>query len=125
MKKAFHVIVSSFEALPVSQDKTYHKRHCMLESMSRVKSFEVLLYLECDALVLDLFHHLVASIKDDHSPPLLAHIESILDGILEEADDLLLEFLISILSWSQAMGMGCPSSIAQVMSKRVQEVCAS
>lgn len=74
---------------------------------------------------MDLFHHLVASNKDDHSPPLLAHIESILDGILEEADDLLLEFLISILSWSQAMGMSCPSSTAQVMSKRVQEVCAS
>ena len=77
--------------------------------MSRVKSFEVLLDLECDAFVLDLFHHFVASIKDDHSPPLLAHIESILVGILEEADDLLWEFLVSILSRSQAMGMGCPS----------------
>jgi len=34
----------------------------------------------------------------------------------------LLEFLISILSRSQAIGS--PSSIAQVMSKRVLETCA-
>jgi len=56
--------------------------------------------LECNVFVLDIVHHLLASTEDDHSPLLLAHIESILLGILDEADDLLLEFLISILSTS-------------------------
>ena len=70
-----------------------------------------------------IFRHLVASIKKDLSPLLLAHIEPILIGILEEADDPLLEFLISILSRSEAMGS--PSSTTQVMSKRVLETCAS
>ena len=61
--------------------------------------------------------------RDDHSPLLLAHIESILMGILDEANDLLLEFLISILSQSQVKGS--PSSIAHIMSKRLLETCAS
>jgi len=83
----------------------------------------MLLDLEIDALVEDIFHHLLASTKDDHSPLLFAQIESILVGILDEADDLLLEFLISIFSRSQAMDG--PSSIAQVMSTKVLEICAS
>ena len=58
----------------------------------------MLLHLECGALGMDIFHHLVASFKDDHSPLLIAHIESILVAILDEANDLLLEFLISIVS---------------------------
>jgi len=46
----------------------------ILEQMSKVKSYVVLLDLEYDALVLDIFDHLLASIQDDHSPLLLAHI---------------------------------------------------
>jgi len=54
---------------------------------------------------------------------MLAHVECILVGILNEADDILLEFLISILSQSQTMGSTL--STAQVLSKKVLETCAS
>ncbi|KAJ8428235.1 hypothetical protein Cgig2_009950 [Carnegiea gigantea] len=97
MKKAFRVIVSSFEALPECDGKSYHKRCRILESISRVKSYVVLLDIECDTLILDIFHHLVASPKDDNSTMTLTYVESILVGILTEVDDLLLECLISIL----------------------------
>ena len=55
MKDTFRVIVSSFEALQDSDGKLYHKRRCILESMSRVKSYVVLLDLEGDVLDLDIF----------------------------------------------------------------------
>jgi len=77
--------------------------------------------LECDALVPDIFHRLVTSIKDDHSPIILTYIESVFVGILDEA---LLEFLISILSQSQAIGSDS-SSTAQVLSKTVLETLTS
>jgi len=77
--------VSSFQDLPDCVTKSFHKR-LICESMARVCSYVVLLDLECDALVLDIFHHLLASIHDDHSPLLLAHIESILWGILVEVE---------------------------------------
>jgi len=44
-------------------------------------------------------------------------------GILDEADYLLLEFLVSILSQSQAIAS--PLSTARVMGERVLETCAS
>ncbi|KAJ8429968.1 hypothetical protein Cgig2_032093 [Carnegiea gigantea] len=100
MKKAFRVIAPPFQALPdiTSADKSYHKRVRILESMSRVKSYVVLLDLECDSLVLDICHNLLSLVKDDHSSLMLAYVESILVGILAKADDFLLEFLISIPS---------------------------
>ena len=62
----------------------------------------VSLDLERDTLVQDIFHHLLASPKDDHSVMTRAYIEAILVGILTEADDLLLEFLIFTLSESSS-----------------------
>ncbi|KAJ8442691.1 hypothetical protein Cgig2_001784 [Carnegiea gigantea] len=131
-RSAVVLLVVAVRAIPIlvlplllyldSADKSYHKRFRILESMSKVKSYAVLLDLECDALVLDIFHILLASIKDEHPCLMLAHIESILVGILNEADDLLLEFLISIISRSQAMGS--PSSTTQALSKRVLEIYA-
>jgi len=88
MKKAFQVIVSSFQALPDTTD--------------------------------DIFHHLLALMQGDHSPLLLAHVESILMGVLDEEDDLLLEFFISILSRSQAMAN--PSSIAYEQ-RSISDMC--
>jgi len=104
MKKAFRVIVSSFQALSNIANKSYHKRLRILESMFRVNSPMMLLDLECYALVLDIFHHLLAPMQDDHPPPLFAHIKSILVGIPDEADDLLLKFLISTLSLESSYG---------------------
>ena len=110
MKKAFQVTMSSFQDIPHSASKSFHKRLRVFESMARrVHSYVMLLDLECDPLIMDIFHHLLASIKDDHLPLILAHIESILVHILDEADDLVLKFLIFILSQSQTMAR--PSSM--------------
>lgn len=51
MKKVFRVIVSPFQAPPECADKSYHKRVRKLESMSRVKSYVVLLDPKRDTLV--------------------------------------------------------------------------
>ena len=115
--------MSYFQDLPDHAIKSFHKRPRIIESMPRVHSYVIILDLECDALVLVIFHHLLAYTKDDHSPMSFANIRSILLGILGEMDDLLLEFLISILSRCQAMSS--PSAIAQIMSNRVSETCIS
>jgi len=112
-RKLSRFIVSSFQALYDTASKSFHNRLHILERMARVHSYVMLLDLECDALVLDIVHHLLASTKDDHSPMMPAYIESmpILIGILTKADDLLLEFLVSILFRSQSMG----SSVKKVL----------
>ena len=90
--------------------------------MARVHSNVMLLYLECGALVGYIFHRLLASTKDDHSPMMLAYVESIIFGILTEVNDLLLKFPASILSRSQYMSSSV-SSIA-LIKKRVLEIRA-
>ncbi|KAJ8451351.1 hypothetical protein Cgig2_014123 [Carnegiea gigantea] len=94
--------------------------------MTKVKSYVVLLDLECDcdAPILDIFHHLLASTKGENSPVMLAYIESVLIGLLTKADDLLLEFLVSILSRCNSMG-STVSFTTQVISQRVVDTCAS
>lgn len=87
----------------------------MLDSITRVQSSGMLLDLECDALVLDIFHHLLASIEDDHSSLMLAHTESTLVGLLDEVDELFLGLLVFILSRCQSMGSNI-SSIATIIS---------
>jgi len=96
-KKFFQVLVSSFQGLPDHATKPFHKRLHIFESMVRVCSYVMLFDLKFNALVLDIFHHLLASIQDDQCPLLLAHIESVVMGIVNEVDDLLLEFLIFTL----------------------------
>jgi len=49
MKRAFHVIVSSFQALSDTTNKSFHKRLHIIECMARVKSYIMLFDLECDA----------------------------------------------------------------------------
>jgi len=56
--------------------------------VARVNSYVILLDLECDAFVLDIFLCLLVSSTDDHSCLMLAYIESILIGILDETNDM-------------------------------------
>jgi len=49
--------------------------------MAKVHSYVMLSDLECEALVLDIFHHLPVAFADDHSPITLAYVESTLVGI--------------------------------------------
>ncbi|KAJ8442440.1 hypothetical protein Cgig2_018717 [Carnegiea gigantea] len=86
--------------------------------MTRVKSYVMLLDLECDALVLGIFHDLLASTKGGNSNVKLAYIESILIGLLTEANDLLREFLVSTLSRYKCRFSNV-SSTAQVISQRI------
>lgn len=83
----------------------------------------MLLDLRRDAFVLDIFRHLLASTKDDHSSITLAYIESTLSGVLDEVDDILLEFLASMLAWSQSWVVAFHT--ARVINKRVLQTCVS
>ena len=50
--------------------------------MDRAHSYVMLLYLEFEALVLDIFDYLFASPKDDYSPIMLAYTKSISTALL-------------------------------------------
>ncbi|KAF4404195.1 hypothetical protein G4B88_014651 [Cannabis sativa] len=57
MKEVFRLIVSSFENLCDKSSRSYTKRTSILETVAKVRSCVVMLDLECDALILEMFQH--------------------------------------------------------------------
>lgn len=63
MQEVFQLIVSSFENLYDKSSKSYTRRASILETVAKVRSCVVMLDLECDALVVEMFQHLLNSIR--------------------------------------------------------------
>ncbi|KAL3023786.1 hypothetical protein AAZX31_04G085100 [Glycine max] len=57
VKDVFQLIVSSFENLHDKLSQSYAKRTSILETVVKVRSCVVMLDLECDALILEMFKH--------------------------------------------------------------------
>ncbi|MCI08564.1 sister chromatid cohesion protein PDS5 like B-B, partial [Trifolium medium] len=57
MKEIFQLVVSSFEKLHDKSSRTYVKRKAILQTVAKVRSCLVMLDLECDALILEMFQH--------------------------------------------------------------------
>ncbi|XP_060974110.1 sister chromatid cohesion protein PDS5 [Cannabis sativa] len=63
MKEVFRLIVSSFENLCDKSSRSYTKRTSILETVAKVRSCVVMLDLECDTLILEMFQHFLNAIS--------------------------------------------------------------
>ena len=63
MQEVFQLIVSSFENLHDKLSQTYPKRISILETVAKVRSCVVMLDLECDVLILEMFQHFLKAIR--------------------------------------------------------------
>ena len=63
MQEVFRLIVSSFEKLDDKSSPSYVKRTTILETVAKVRSCVVMLDLECDALIVEMFQHFLRSIR--------------------------------------------------------------
>ncbi|KAG1364372.1 putative abhydrolase domain-containing protein [Cocos nucifera] len=64
MKEVFQKIVGSFEKLDDISSRSYSKRVSILETVAKVRSCVVMLDLECDALILEMFRHFLCTIRE-------------------------------------------------------------
>ncbi|KAG5540851.1 hypothetical protein RHGRI_020928 [Rhododendron griersonianum] len=71
MKDVFQLIVSSFENLSDKSSRSYHKRTLILETVANVRSCVVMLDLECDGLIIEMFQHFLNAISMTARPKLL------------------------------------------------------
>lgn len=62
-QEVFQLIVSSFEKLDDKSSLSYIKRTSILETVAKVRSCVVMLDLECDALIAEMFQHFFKSIR--------------------------------------------------------------
>ncbi|KAF2313015.1 hypothetical protein GH714_008758 [Hevea brasiliensis] len=120
----FQLIVSSFENLADKSSRSYGKRTLILETVAKVRSCVVMLDLECDALIIEMFQHFLNAIRDDHSENIFSSMETIMTLVLEESEDISLELLSPLLA-SVKRGNEEVLSVACKLGEKVLESCAT
>lgn len=63
VQEVFHLIVSSFENLSDKSSRSYAKRASILETVAKVRSCVVMLDLECDGLIIEMFQHFLKTVR--------------------------------------------------------------
>ncbi|XP_039043257.1 titin homolog isoform X3 [Hibiscus syriacus] len=98
MREVFQLIVSSFENLSDNSSCSFIKRTSILETVAKVRSCVVMLDLECDALIIEMFQHFLKSIRDHHPETVFTSMATIMTLVLEESEDISVELLSPILA---------------------------
>ncbi|XP_011086272.1 sister chromatid cohesion protein PDS5 homolog B isoform X2 [Sesamum indicum] len=100
LKDTFQLIVSTFSGLSDISGPTFGRRVVILETLARYRSCVVMLDLECDDLIDEMFNIFFAVARDDHPGNVLTSMQTIMEVLLEESEDVpenLLLILLSIL----------------------------
>ena len=78
--------------------RTYKKVVSILETITKVKLCLVMLDLECDALVVEMFQIFLKIIRSNHPPTILSAIETIMNLVIDESEDISLDLLSSLFA---------------------------
>jgi membrane protein involved in colicin uptake len=124
MKEVFHLIVSSFGNLSDKSSRSYNKMVSILETVAKVRSCVVMLDLECDDLIVEMFQHFLKSIRDYHSDQVFTSMETIMCLVLEESEDVSVELLTPLLD-SVKNNSEEVKPISRKLGERVFETCAA
>ncbi|KAL1097841.1 hypothetical protein V6Z11_D05G063200 [Gossypium hirsutum] len=124
MREVFQLIVSSFENLSDKSSCSFIKRTSILETVAKVRSCVVMLDLECDALIVEMFQHFLKAIRDYHAEAVFTSMVTIMTLVLEESEDIPTELLSPILS-SVKKDNEEVLPVARKLAEKVLENCAS
>ncbi|XP_040362062.1 sister chromatid cohesion protein PDS5 homolog B isoform X1 [Rosa chinensis] len=98
LKDVFHLIVGTFSGLKDTSGPSFGRRVVILETLAKYRSCVVMLDLECDDLVTEMFSTFFAVARDDHQETVLSSMQTIMIVLIEESEDLQEDLLFVILS---------------------------
>ncbi|XP_058785938.1 sister chromatid cohesion protein PDS5 homolog C-like isoform X2 [Vicia villosa] len=124
MKEIFQLVVSSFEKLHDISSRSYAKRRAILETVAKVRSCVVMLDLECDGLILEMFQHFLKAIREHHPENVFSSMETIMTLVLEESEEISFDLLSPLLD-SIKKDNEEVSPIARKLAERVIENCTT
>ncbi|XP_072990432.1 sister chromatid cohesion protein PDS5 homolog C-like isoform X3 [Typha latifolia] len=134
MKELFLRIVESFEKLDDMSSTSYGKRVSILETVAKVRSCVVMLDLECDDLILDMFRHFLKTISLNHPENVFSSMETIMTLVIEESEDIspnlvscLLDSVekgnkLSSLRLAEKVICNCAVKLKPTLMERLQDV---
>ncbi|CAL5358864.1 unnamed protein product [Camellia sinensis] len=123
IRYVFRLIVSSFENLSDKSSRSYSKRTLILKTVAKVRSCVVMLDLECDGLIVEMFHHFLKAIRDYHPENVFSSMVTIMSLVLEESEDILFELISPVLASVKRDNQEV-LPIAQKLGERVFKNCA-
>ncbi|XP_068647712.1 sister chromatid cohesion protein PDS5 homolog C-like isoform X2 [Aristolochia californica] len=124
MKEIFRVIVASFEDLFDASNQSHHKRVSILETVAKVRSCVVMLDLECDDLILEMFQHFLKATRETLPENVFSSMETIMTLVLEESEDISSELLSCLLTSVKEEKQNI-SPVAYKLGEKVISSCAS
>ncbi|CAN8312284.1 unnamed protein product [Cochlearia groenlandica] len=98
IKEIFKVTVEAFEKLADASCRSYKKAVGVLDTVSKVRSSLVMLDLECDDLILEMFHQFLKIISPDHPRPVLLSMETIMITVIDESEEISMDLLDILLT---------------------------
>ncbi|KAL0443057.1 UNVERIFIED_CONTAM: Sister chromatid cohesion protein PDS5 [Sesamum latifolium] len=98
LKDIFELIVSTFSGLSDTNGPSFGRRVVILETLARYRSCVVMLDLECDDLINEMFNTFLNVARDEHPENVLTSMETIMKVLLEESEDVQENLLITLLS---------------------------
>lgn len=87
MKDVFSLIVGAFQHLDDIESPFFGRRASILDTVAKVRSCVVMLDLECDHLINDMFHHFLKTVSHGHSEAVVSCMETIMKLVIEESED--------------------------------------
>lgn len=123
MREIFQLIVASFQGLDEIKSPSFARRVTILETVAKVRSCVVMLDLECDDLILEMFRHFFATVSKNHSENVVASMQTIMVLVLDESEDISQQ-LLSVLLTSLRKNEREVSPAAHMLAINVVKRCA-
>ncbi|CAN8245665.1 unnamed protein product [Cochlearia groenlandica] len=123
MKDIFQLIVSTFSGLNDVGGPSFGRRVVILETVAKYRSCVVMLDLECDDLVKEVFTTFLDVARDDHPEVVFSSMQNIMIVLLEESEDVQ-EHLLLILLSKLGRNRSDVRDVARRLAMKVIEQCA-
>ncbi|CAN6221625.1 unnamed protein product [Urochloa humidicola] len=100
LRDIFYLIVGTFRGLSDVNSQTFGRRVAILETVARYRACVVMLDLECDDLITDMFRTFLEVVSDSHEEKIVKSMQTIMTLIIDESEDIqdsLVRVLLSAL----------------------------
>ncbi|XP_065849560.1 sister chromatid cohesion protein PDS5 homolog C-like [Euphorbia lathyris] len=124
MQDVFQLIVSSFGNLSDKSSGSYDERTSILDTVAQVRSCAVMLGVESDARIIEMFQHFLSAIRDYHPENVFTSMETIMVLVLQQREDISSELLSPLLA-TVKKGNKEVLPIACKLGEKVLENCAN
>ncbi|XP_041993730.1 sister chromatid cohesion protein PDS5 homolog A-like isoform X1 [Salvia splendens] len=123
MKDIFQLTVSTFSGLSDVNSPSFGRILVILETLARYRSCVVMLDLECDDLIKDMFSTFFTVARDEHPENVITSMQTIMEVLFEESEDVPENLLLTLLS-----ALSCDNKDITIAARRlamnVVERCA-